>query len=98
MSGAIAAQGPDMNDRIASAVFPTNAAAGSAVTALRALGVPDAAMSVLTPRRVDGDPARDEGERALAGLLGGGALGAGLGVAALAIPGVGPLVAAFAAA
>ena len=41
----------------------------------------------------DGEVVDEEHGSILRGILGGGALGAGLGIAALAIPGVGPLVA-----
>lgn len=82
-----------MDAHIASAVFATYAAAGEAVAALRVLGVPDAAISVLTPEQEHNSPS-NERESIIRHLLGGGTLGAGIGVAALAIPGVGPLVAA----
>lgn len=82
-----------MTHRTASALFASNAAAGHAVTELRAAGVPNPAISVLTPERGDGRTAAG-GAGIAAGLLGGGALGLGAGVAALAIPGVGPLIAA----
>lgn len=84
-----------MTSTLASAVFDTRAEAESALADLRRVGVPDAALSVVAQdggdRTVD---ANDGHTSLLRGILGGGALGAGLGVAALAIPGVGPLVAA----
>jgi hypothetical protein len=94
-----------MNAQTASAMFDTEAEAQRAVADLRQAGVPDRALSVVTQRDgvttaadvhgdVDGDVAHDDGGSVVRGILGGGALGAGLGVAALAIPGVGPLVAA----
>ena len=43
---------------------------------------------------IEGDVVDEDHSNLLRGIIGGGALGAGLGVAALAIPGVGPLVAA----
>ena len=67
---------------------------------LRAAGVPDVALSVVAQHGDDATAATgttdetDEHGSVLRGILGGGALGAGLGIAALAIPGVGPLVAA----
>jgi hypothetical protein len=89
-----------MNTRTASAMFDTQEEAARAVAELRDAGVPDAALSVVTQRggvtTADaGAEVTDEDHGSVArGILGGGALGAGLGVAALAIPGVGPLVAA----
>jgi hypothetical protein len=47
-----------------------------------------------TTRSGDGEITDEHHRNILRGILGGGALGAGLGVAALAIPGVGPLAAA----
>jgi hypothetical protein len=90
-----------MNEHLASAIFDNHAEAERAVSDLRAAGVPDQALSVLTQRGDVTTTAGGDGEitdeshgSVLRGILGGGALGAGLGVAALAIPGVGPLVAA----
>lgn len=86
---------------VVSAIFDTDDEARDAISALRAQGVDDASLSLITQRRgttttssVDGDVVDEEHGNLLRGILGGGALGAGLGVAALAIPGVGPLVAA----
>lgn len=87
---------------LASAIFDTHAEAERAVAELRSAGVADRALSVVTQQgaatnTVDGNGsvADDDGHgNVLRGILGGGALGAGLGIAALAIPGVGPLVAA----
>ena len=85
----------------ASAMFDTQAEAQRAVADLRAAGVPDRALSVLTQHGgvtttsdADGEVTDEDHGSVVRGILGGGALGAGLGVAALAIPGVGPLVAA----
>lgn len=90
-----------MSDTIISALFDTHADAERAVSALRAAGVDDADLSVIahhggttTTTNGDGDITDESHRNVLRGILGGGALGAGLGVAALAIPGVGPLVAA----
>ncbi len=84
-----------------SAIFDSHAEAERAVTDLRTLGIGDLDMSVLahhkgttTARSADGEVTDEDHTNVLRGILGGGALGAGLGVAALAIPGVGPLVAA----
>jgi hypothetical protein len=86
---------------VISAVFDSDDEARAAVSALRSEGVDDASLSLITQRRgttttsnVEGDVVDEEHGNLLRGILGGGALGAGLGVAALAIPGVGPLVAA----
>lgn len=86
---------------LVSAVFDTHDEADRAVAELQAAGVPDTALSLIaqhegktTTQSGDGTTT-DEGKGSLIrGILGGGALGAGLGVAALAIPGVGPLAAA----
>lgn len=90
-----------MTPHLASAIFDTEAEARSAVAELRDAGVPDRALSVLTQRGnvtttadADGNVTDEDHGSVVRGVLGGGALGAGLGVAALAIPGVGPLVAA----
>ena len=85
----------------ASAIFDTHAEAERAVSDLRGLGVRDTQMSVIahhggttTTRSGDGEVTDEHHRNVLRGIIGGGALGAGLGVAALAIPGVGPLAAA----
>lgn len=90
-----------MSDTIISALFDSHADAERAVSELRAAGVNDADLSVIahhggttTTTNGDGDITDESHRNVLRGILGGGALGAGLGVAALAIPGVGPLVAA----
>jgi hypothetical protein len=84
-----------------SAVFDSDDEAREAIAALRSEGVDDASLSLITQRRgttttsnVEGDVVDEDQSNLLRGIIGGGALGAGLGVAALAIPGVGPLVAA----
>jgi len=86
---------------LVSAVFDSDDEAREAISALRSQGISDASLSLITQRRgttttsnADGDVVDEEHNNWLRGILGGGALGAGLGVAALAIPGVGPLVAA----
>lgn len=90
-----------MSGNIISAVFDSDAEAERAVSALRAAGVSDEALSVVaqhegrtTTTSGSGEVTDDSHRSVLRGILGGGALGAGLGVAALAIPGVGPLAAA----
>jgi uncharacterized membrane protein len=84
-----------------SAMFDSEAEAQRAVADLRSAGVDESALSVIarsngttTTRDVDGAVTDEHHENFARGILGGGALGAGLGVLALAIPGVGPLVAA----
>lgn len=84
-----------------SAIFDSHAEAERAVNDLRSLGLGDHDLSVIahhkgttTASTGDGEVTDEEHRNVLRGVLGGGALGAGLGVAALAIPGVGPLVAA----
>jgi uncharacterized membrane protein len=93
--------GANSNRAVASAVFDSQAEAERAVADLRSAGVEDSALSVIaqnrgttTARDVDGTITDESHENIARGILGGGALGAGLGVLALAIPGVGPLVAA----
>lgn len=84
-----------------SAIFDNHAEAERAVGELRTLGIRDNDLSVIahhkgttTARSGEGDVTDEDHTNIVRGILGGGALGAGLGVAALAIPGVGPLVAA----
>jgi len=85
---------------VASALFDSQDEAQRAVAELRQSGVDDSALSIIaqkgrtmTTRDVDGEVTDEDHTNILRGILGGGALGAGLGVAALAIPGVGPLAA-----
>ena len=89
-----------MNENIVSAVFDSHSEAETAVRELQQAGVRDSALSVIA-RKGDGDgdygdvDTQDaDGGGALKGALVGGGAGALLGIAALAIPGVGPLVAA----
>lgn len=84
-----------------SAIFDSHAEAERAVNDLRSLGIGDNDLSVIahhkgttTARSGDGEVTDEDHRNVLRGVLGGGALGAGLGVAALAIPSVGPLAAA----
>ena len=88
------------NSGVVSAVFDSNAEAQQAVSALRQMGASDSDLSIIaqskgtmTTREGGGEITDEEHTNILRGILGGGALGAGLGVAALAIPGVGPLAA-----
>ena len=85
---------------VVSAMFDSNDEAQRAVSDLRGLGVSDSDLSIIaqskgtmTTREGGGEVVDEEHTNILRGILGGGALGAGLGVAALAIPGVGPLAA-----
>lgn len=80
---------------MASAVFDSHAEADRAIDELRRAGVRDNALSVIGQHGDDVVSAGESDAGSITrGILGGGALGAGLGVAALAIPGVGPLAAA----
>jgi hypothetical protein len=85
---------------IASAMFDSQDEAQRAVEELRQMGVSNSDLSLVaqkgrttTTREGGGEITDEEHGNILRGILGGGALGAGLGVAALAIPGVGPLAA-----
>lgn len=89
-----------MNDTLVSAVFDSRSEAERAVSQLRNAGVPDSAISIIAQRE-HGESAvttDGSGEEVAKDVVGTAALGAGagtlLGIAALAIPGVGPLVAA----
>lgn len=89
-----------MRDNLVSAVFDNQTDAERAVSQLRQAGAQDSAISVIA-QRGEGDSAvttDGNGEEFAKDVIGTAALGAGagtlLGIAALAIPGVGPLVAA----
>ena len=88
-----------MNESLVSAVFNNQAEAEHAISELRSQGVQDGAISIIAQH--DGDKAVQTdggGEEVAKDVVGTAAVGAGvgtlLGIAALAIPGVGPLVAA----
>jgi hypothetical protein len=91
-----------MTNNIVSAVFDDRIEAERAATELRAAGVPDSALSVIARREgAEGDwgdanthAVAEKGEDTLKSVAIGGGVGALLGIAALAIPGVGPLAAA----
>lgn len=89
-----------MNNNIVSAVFDSHDEADRALSELRRAGARDASLSIIaqhdgkTTTTTGEGHSEEHGGSILRGILGGGALGAGLGVAALAIPGVGPLAAA----
>lgn len=99
--GAATTDGNFAGEGTASAMFDSENDAQRAVGELRNAGISDSALSVIaknngttTARGADGEITDEHHENFARGILGGGALGAGLGVLALAIPGVGPLVAA----
>ena len=86
-----------MSERIASAVFDSNEEAKRAMTELRSAGIDQKCISIVgrhgeqdNVQEADGDGGMD----AVKGAIGGAVVGGLLGVAALAIPGVGPLAAA----
>ncbi|WP_404368633.1 hypothetical protein AB5I39_15135 [Sphingomonas sp. MMS24-J45] len=87
-----------MHSNLVSAVFDSRAEAERAVSELRSAGIDDQAISIIAQQ--DGNHVETDGAGAEAAtdVVGKTALGAGagtlLGIAALAIPGVGPLVAA----
>lgn len=90
-----------MNQNLVSAVFDDQAEAERAVSELRSAGVNDSAISIVaqegkTTTTTDGGgiATGDDTGGFVKGLVGGGAVGTLLGIAALAIPGVGPLAAA----
>ena len=86
-----------MNDRIVSAVFDSREEAERAISELRSAGVNESALSVIGRHGEEGGDGDDDGVNksgALKGALTGAGIGGLLGVAALAIPGVGPLAAA----
>jgi uncharacterized protein (TIGR02271 family) len=91
-----------MSDNIVSAVFDNRSEAEAAARDLRQAGVPDSALSVIARHDQSGGDfgdantteVKEKGEGLLKGALAGGGVGALLGIAALAIPGVGPLAAA----
>lgn len=87
-----------MNENLVSAVFDNQTEAQRAVDALRANGIEDSAISVIAQHDGQNTTTDGSGAEAVTDVVGKTALGAGagtlLGIAALAIPGVGPLAAA----
>ena len=87
-----------MNENLVSAVFDNRAEAERAVSQLRSAGVNDSAISLIAQQDGKNTETDGSGAEAATDVIGKTALGAGagtlLGIAALAIPGVGPLVAA----
>ena len=89
-----------MSDRIASAVFDSNEEAKRAMTELRSAGIDQKCISIVgrhgeqdNMEKADGDGGMNA-SGTVTGAIGGAVVGGLLGVAALAIPGVGPLAAA----
>jgi len=90
-----------MNSNLVSAVFDSRSDAERAVIDLRSLGVTDQAVSIIAQHGEDGAVTSTTGDGAdnnASGLGKGLTIGAGVGalfgVAALAIPGIGPFIAA----
>ena len=87
-----------MNENVVSAVFDSRAEAQQAVADLRHTGADDSAISIVAQQDGETSTTDGSGSEESTGLLGRVAAGAGvgtvLGIAALAIPGVGPLAAA----
>ena len=86
-----------MNDRIVSAVFDSREEAERAISELRSAGVNESALSVIGRHGEEHGDGDDDGANksgAVKGALAGAGIGGLLGVAALAIPGVGPIAAA----
>ena len=90
-----------MNQNIVSTVFDSHSEAERAVADLRNAGVRESALSIIAQhdgknRTTDGagTVTADDTGGLVKGLVGGAGVGALLGIAALAIPGVGPLAAA----
>ena len=83
---------------LASAVFDNHSQADRAVTELRAAGIDDSAISLIAQHDGSNTTTDGSGAEIAQDVIGKTAAGAGLGtllgIAALAIPGVGPLVAA----
>jgi hypothetical protein len=89
---------PDLRARTVVAVFDGSAGAEAAAAALRQRGVPDEDISVVrrgeeTPPPQSADETRS-GAGTVAGASAGAVIGGALGLVALTIPGVGPLLAA----
>ena len=90
-----------MSERIVSAVFDSREEAERALNELRSAGFSEDSISIIGRHESgDGSGISDDGDDhvnksgAVKGAIGGAAVGTLLGVAALAIPGVGPLAAA----
>lgn len=86
-----------MSTNLVSAVFDNHAEAERAVSELRAAGVNDSAISVVAQhggKNTATDGSGNDTQEFVGKVAAGAGIGTLLGIAALAIPGVGPLVAA----
>ncbi len=87
-----------MNENLVSAVFDNQSEAERAVSQLRSAGADDSAVSLIAQRDGRATTTDGSGSEEATDVIGKTALGAGagtlLGIAALAIPGVGPFIAA----
>lgn len=86
-----------MNANLISAVFDSHAEAERAVTDLRRSGVSDSAISIVAQhdgRNTTTDGGGNDTQEFVGKVAAGAGIGTLLGIAALAIPGVGPLVGA----
>jgi hypothetical protein len=86
-----------MNSNLVSAVFDDHANAERAVSDLRAAGVADSAISIVAQhdgKNTTTDGSGSETQEFVGKVAAGAGIGTLLGIAALAIPGVGPLAAA----
>ncbi|RDE05613.1 hypothetical protein [Sphingomonas aracearum] len=86
-----------MNSNLISAVFDSHAEAERAVTALRSNGVNDSAISIVAQhdgKNTTTDGGGNDTQEFVGKVAAGAGIGTLLGIAALAIPGVGPLVGA----
>ncbi|WP_373488099.1 hypothetical protein [Blastomonas sp.] len=87
-----------MNENIVSSVFDSREEAERAMMELRSAGVQDNAISIIAQQDGKHTATDGSGEEEASDVIGKTALGAGvgalLGIAALAIPGVGPFIAA----
>jgi hypothetical protein len=86
-----------MNANLVSAVFDTHAEAENAVAELRNAGISDGAISIVAQhdgKNTTTDGSGGDTQEFIGKVAAGAGIGTLLGIAALAIPGVGPLVAA----
>jgi hypothetical protein len=86
-----------MNSNLVSAVFDNHADAERALSGLRAAGVSDSAISIVAQhegKNTTTDGSGADTQEFVGKVAAGAGIGTILGIAALAIPGVGPLVAA----
>src|SRR4051794_34641387 len=76
------------------AVFDSQHQAEKAVQMLRGIGVPDARLAIIRKHDQESESDDSTGERVAKGLAAGAGAGVLFGLAALAIPGVGPFITA----